>query len=108
MTTTGWPRRNWNAANARLANAPFADVFSNELGDQSTVQPPIDRSAPDPHEVAYFGWSLDDPRDQHPEEAASAAFARRYGRPPEFVFETIGNNLLVGPIPEVTLWTSWQ
>ena len=34
------------------------------------------------------------------EEEAAGAFLRRYGRPPEFVFESRGN-LLCGPIPVV-------
>jgi hypothetical protein len=58
-------------------------------------------TAPDPHEAGYFGWALDDPKDKHPEETAAAAFLRRYGRPPEHIIEAPGNNLLLGPVPEV-------
>jgi hypothetical protein len=49
---------------------------------------------PDPREHAWMGFTLDER-----EEAAAAAFQRRYGRPPEFVFESRGN-LLCGPIME--------
>lgn len=59
----------------------------------------FERTAPDPHEVAYFGWSLDDPRDQHPEETAARAYAARYGKPPEHIIDSLGNNLLLGPVP---------
>lgn len=61
----------------------------------------LGRSAPDPHEIAYFGWAIDK-RDPTPKESASAAFLRWYGRPPEFVIEAVGGLLLCGPIPEVT------
>lgn len=48
---------------------------------------------PDPHEHAWLGFTLDER-----EEVAAATFQQRYGRPPEFVFESRGN-LLVGPLP---------
>ena len=51
---------------------------------------------PDPTGYTWRAFTLDTP-----EEQAAAAFLRRYGRPPEFVFESRGN-LLCGPIPEVT------
>lgn len=50
---------------------------------------------PDPGDRFFMAFTLD-----HDEGAAAVVFARRYGRPPEFVFESRGN-LLVGPIPEV-------
>lgn len=53
---------------------------------------------PDPHDVWYFAWALDDPKDLHPEETAAAAFMRRYSRPPEFIRDGLGNNLLLGPV----------
>lgn len=59
----------------------------------------LDRSAPDPHEHPYFGWALDDPRDQHPDETATRAYMRRYGQRPEFVIDGLGGNLLLGPVP---------
>lgn len=49
---------------------------------------------PDPHEYAWMGFTIDTR-----EEVAATAFQRRYGRPPEFVFESRGN-LLCGPIME--------
>ena len=48
---------------------------------------------PDPAGHVWRAFSLDTP-----EEEAAAAFLRRYGRNPEFVFESRGN-LLCGPIP---------
>ena len=64
----------------------------------TTTQPPLfERSAPPPTEAAYRAFSLDTK-----EEIAAAAYLRRYGQPPEFVFESLGN-LLCGPIPEVML-----
>ena len=52
---------------------------------------------PDPAGHVWRAFSLDTP-----EEEAAAAFLRRYGRMPEFVFESRGL-LLCGPIPEVLL-----
>ena len=52
---------------------------------------------PDPTGHVWRAFSLDTP-----EEEAAAAFLRRYGRNPEFVFESRGN-LLVGPIPSEVL-----
>lgn len=49
---------------------------------------------PDPHDSMWMGFTLDTR-----EEAAATAFQNRYGRPPEFVFESRGN-LLCGPIPD--------
>lgn len=49
---------------------------------------------PDPGDRFFMAFSLD-----HDEGAAAVVFARRYGRQPEFVFESRGN-LLCGPIPE--------
>ena len=52
---------------------------------------------PDPAGHAWRAFTLD-----HDERDAAAAFQRRYGAPPEFVFESRGL-LLAGPVPEVTL-----
>ena len=52
---------------------------------------------PDPAGHVWRAFTLDTP-----EEHAAGVFLRRYGRPPEFVFESRGN-LLCGPIPEVLL-----
>lgn len=54
-------------------------------------------SFPDPAGHAWRAFSLDTPK-----EEAAAAFLRRYGRNPEFVFESRGL-LLCGPIPAGTL-----
>lgn len=48
---------------------------------------------PEPGDRFFRGFTLD-----HDEGAAAVVFERRYGRPPEFVFESRGN-LLCGPIP---------
>ena len=48
---------------------------------------------PSPGDRFFMAFTLD-----HDEGAAAVVFARRYGRPPEFVFESRGN-LLCGPIP---------
>ena len=53
-------------------------------------------SPPDPAGHVWRAFTLDTP-----EEEAAAAFLRRYGRPPEFVFESRGL-LLCGPILVVT------
>ena len=52
---------------------------------------------PDPGDRFFMAFTLD-----HDEGAAAVVFLRRYGRNPEFVFESRGN-LLVGPIPNGTL-----
>jgi hypothetical protein len=49
--------------------------------------------SPDPAGHAWRAFTLDTK-----EEEAAAAFLRRYGRTPEFVFESRGL-LLAGPIP---------
>lgn len=48
----------------------------------------------DTHDHYYRAFSLD-----HDEEDAAARFTRRYGQPPERIFESHGI-LLVGPVPE--------
>ena len=48
---------------------------------------------PEPGDRFFMAFSLD-----HDEGLAALVFARRYGRPPEFVFESRGL-LLCGPIP---------
>lgn len=48
---------------------------------------------PEPGDRFFMAFTLD-----HDEGLAAAVFARRYGRSPEFVFESRGN-LLCGPIP---------
>ena len=67
------------------------------LMEQPKPQLPLDfySGPPDPGDRFYLAFTLDTP-----EEHAAGVFARRYGRPPEFVFESRGN-LLCGPIPEV-------
>lgn len=55
---------------------------------------------PDPGEHSWIGFTLDER-----EESAAATFQKRYGRQPEYVFESRGL-LLVGPIPEVMPWHS--
>lgn len=59
------------------------------------AQIPLDfySGPPEPVGYAWRAFTLDTP-----EEEAAAAFQRRFGRPPEFVFESRGN-LLCGPIP---------
>ena len=52
---------------------------------------------PNPAGHPWRAFSLDTK-----EEEAAAIFLRRYSRPPEFVFESLGN-LLVGPIPSEVL-----
>ena len=65
----------------------------------TTSQPSLLQNLPpDPADHAWRAFTLDTA-----EEAAAAAFLRRYGRQPEFVFESRGL-LLCGPIPEVTQW----
>lgn len=60
----------------------------------TTTQPTLfERSAPPPTEAIYQAWTLDTK-----EDIAAAAFARRYGQHPEFVFESLGL-LLCGPVP---------
>ena len=53
--------------------------------------------SPDPAGHLWHAFALDTPK-----EAAAVVFLRRYGRNPEFVFESRGL-LLCGPVPEVTL-----
>lgn len=53
---------------------------------------PLD-AAPDPRGATWRAFTLD-----HDESDAAAAFLRRYGQPPRFVFEHLGL-LLVGPVP---------
>lgn len=50
-------------------------------------------AAPDPRGATWRAFTLD-----HDEGDAAAAFLRRYGQPPRFVFENLGL-LLVGPVP---------
>jgi hypothetical protein len=59
------------------------------------AQIPLDfySGPPNPAGHSWRAFSLDTK-----EEEAAAIFLRRYGRPPEFVFESRGN-LLCGPIP---------
>ena len=63
--------------------------------DQIKPQLPLDfySGPPDPGDRFYMGFTLDTP-----EEHAAGVFLRRYGRPPEFVFESRGL-LLCGPVP---------
>lgn len=51
-------------------------------------------AAPDPAGHAWRAFTLDTR-----EEEAAGSFERRYGFPPEYVFESRGL-LLVGPVPE--------
>ena len=74
--------------------------FLNGAGNGAaldTQQFPLDFYAgpPDPGDRFFMAFTLD-----HDEGLAAVVFARRYGRQPEFVFESRGN-LLCGPIPEI-------
>ena len=74
--------------------------FSGGAGNGAVFdksQLPLDfySGPPDPGDRFFMAFSLD-----HDEGAAAVVFERRYGRNPEFVFESRGL-LLAGPIPEV-------
>lgn len=74
-------------AHTGIVAAPVPQQFTLEF-----YAPP-----PDPVGHTWHAFTLDTK-----EKEAAGAFLRRYGRPPEFVFESRGN-LLCGPIPsEVT------
>ena len=76
-----------------------ANLVALLMEDQPAPQLPLEFFAPPPEPAghAWRAFTLDTP-----EEEAAAVFARRYGRNPEFVFESRGL-LLCGPVPEVLL-----
>lgn len=51
-----------------------------------------------PGDALFLGFTPD-----HDENDAARVFLRRYGRQPQYLFESRGLRL-VGPIPEVTPW----
>jgi hypothetical protein len=62
-------------------------------GSPADGQLPLFDDAPDPRAATWRGFTLDTSEDD-----AAAAFLRRYGQLPRFVFENLGL-LLVGPVP---------
>lgn len=84
------------------AKSSSTPCFSGGAGNGAASgekQIPLDFYAgpPEPGDRFFMAFTFD-----HDEEGAAAVFLRRYGRPPEFVFESRGN-LLVGPIPTEVL-----
>ena len=79
------PGRAWQATRAGDA------MTTDQMGLEFYASPP------DPAGHSWRAFTLDTP-----EEEAAAAFLRRYGRPPEFVFESRGL-LLCGPVPSEVL-----
>lgn len=80
-----------------ISQNPAAPVLalpgvSEAILDRPDQFPMID-AAPDPRGATWLGFTLD-----HDENAAAAAFLRRYGQAPRYVFENLGL-LLVGPVP---------
>ena len=77
----------------------IANLVALLMEEKPTPQLPLDfySGPPDPGDRFYMAFTLDTP-----EEEAAAAFLRRYGSNPEFVFESRGL-LLCGPIPSEVL-----
>ena len=76
-------------------SSPTPQIWALAGNGAASDQLPLEFYAPppDPAGHTWHAFSLDTK-----EEEAADAFVRRYGRPPEFVFESRGN-LLCGPIP---------
>ncbi len=92
------PAQKRSTAFLRPHRGNLANLVALLMEEKPTPQLPLDfySGPPDPGDRFFMAFTLDTP-----EEHAAGVFARRYGRPPEFVFESRGN-LLCGPIPEVT------
>lgn len=63
-------------------------------GASSAIVEPPEPTAPDPRGAYWMAFTAD-----HDRRAAAAAFVRRYGTPPRYVFDGLGGLLLVGPVP---------
>lgn len=55
----------------------------------------FDDSPPDIAGHTWLAFTLD-----HPEEQAAATFQARYSQAPAYIVESLGNLLLVGPVPD--------
>lgn len=75
----------------------LAAAGNGEAFDQSQIPLDFYAGPPEPGDRFFLAFSLD-----HDEGAAAAVFLRRYGRPPEYVFESRGL-LLVGSVPSEVL-----
>ena len=96
MPTHTLADENASTAFLRPHRGNVANLVALLLEDQRAApQLPLEFYAgpPDPGDRFFMAFTLD-----HDEGLAAVVFARRYGRQPEFVFESRGN-LLCGPIP---------
>ena len=93
------PAQNRSTAFLRPHRGNVANLVALLMEDQPAPQLPLEFFAPppDPAGHAWRAFTLDTP-----EEEAAAVFARRYGRNPEYVFESRGL-LLCGPVPSEVL-----
>jgi len=55
---------------------------------------PEPEPAPDPRGAVWLAFTKD-----HNEDDAAAVFLRRYGQLPRYIFDGLGELLLVGPVP---------
>lgn len=81
-----------------MSNNPASAVLGLPGASSAVLDRPdqIPEPAPDPRGAVWLAFTAD-----HNEDDAAAVFLRRYGQLPRYIFDGLGELLLVGPVPEV-------